>query len=218
MIEAAKEEAEVDSSEKEMPRKSGTTIPMELLWAALCMAVLAAMAVTLLSDGKTRFKFQLEPEAKPTATPTLTPAPPVAPTTAVVPSGIPSIVPPVNVEATGGIQSLFVEEQAGRAENRTFAPAPFVTDQDFSEPRSYQNLKEQDLGRIYAAASKADKRALGKVARLGGFRSADAMAYSFGYDSVGQMLEAWEQTLLVAPQFQPEYFGTNATPVVPTFD
>jgi len=216
MIEAVKEDAQAESSEKEGHRKSVTSVPMELLWAALCMAVLAAMAVTLLSDGKTRFKFQLEPEVKATPAPVQTPAPQTTPTA--VQASVPPIVPPINVEATGGIQSLFVEEQAGRAENRTFAPSPFVNDQDFAQPRDYQDLKEQDLGKIYAAASKADKRALGKVARLGGFRSTEAMAVSFGYDSVDQMLAAWEQTIVVNPQFQPQFFGTNATPLVPNLD
>ena len=151
----------------EAPRKSVSTIPMELLWAALCMAILAALAVTLLSDGKARFQFDQPAPAKesPGATPKAT-ALASAPIVGVAASS-PAPSAPVNVEATGGIQSLFVAEQQGRAENRQ-VPSLFAPDVDYAQPRRYQNLREQDLGRMYVSEVKVDKQALAKVARLGG--------------------------------------------------
>jgi len=202
-MEVVKEEAEKPAVSSNKPFPS---IPMELLWAALCMAVLAALAVTLLSDGKPRFKFNLEPELK--ATPAPAPAP--APAATFKAAATQTAAAAVNVEAPVGIQSLFVTEREQRAE-RPPAASLFAPQIDYAEPRQYQNLNEADLGRIYAAAAKADKRALSKVARLGGFRSADAMAVAFGYMSVSQMLDVWDQRIQMGPQFAPEEFGTNAT-------
>jgi hypothetical protein len=41
------------------------------------------------------------------------------------------------------------------------------------------------------------------------------MASAFGYGSVQQMVDSWEQRISMSPQFQADNFGTNATPVVP---
>lgn len=201
----------------EAPRKSISTIPMELLWAALCMAILAALAVTLLSDGKARFQFDQPAPAK--ESPSATPAAAAQAAASAAPivgaaASRPATSAPVNVEATGGIQSLFVAEQQGRAENRP-TPSLFAPDVDYAQPRRYQNLKEQDLGRMYVSEVKVDKQALAKVARLGGFRSPEVMASAFGYGSVQQMVDSWEQRISMSPQFQADNFGTNATPVVP---
>lgn len=37
------------------------------------------------------------------------------------------------------------------------------------------------------------------------------MAVAFGYMSVSQMLDVWDQRIRIGPQFVPEEFGTNAT-------
>ena len=72
---------------------------------------------------------------------------------------------------------------------------PFVTSTDYANPPVFREIRENDLGRMFASATKKDKRALNKVARVGGFRSAEDMAKTFGYSSVDQMLMQWDQTI-----------------------
>ena len=140
------------------------------------------------------------------------------------PSG-PAVTPAGSASATAGsprdVQALFVQ---GRAESPLIASAdgprlpPFVTNTDYARPPVFREIREAELGKIYESASKKDKRALGKVARLGGFGSPEAMAKGFGYPSVDQMLWNWDRTIASTPQFQAENFGTNSSPPLPFQD
>ena len=112
----------------------------------------------------------------------------------------------------------------GRAESQLIAPVdepvspPFVPNTDYARQPVYREIREVDLGRMYAAAPLKDKRALGKVARLGGFGTPEAMARAFGYPSVDQMVWSWDQTIATTPQFQVNNFGTNSAPPLPWQD
>lgn len=142
-------------------------------------------------DRKPRFRLDpAVPSPSPTPSATATPFPQSTP---------------------GDIQALFVQ---GRAESPLIVPTT-ATNTDFSQPPVYREIHEAELGRIYAAAPRKDRRALTKVAALGGFRSPEAMAGAFGYASVDAMLAIWDQTIATGPQFQPNTFGTNARPVHP---
>ncbi len=163
-----------------------------------CVVLVVVVALTM-RDKKPRFRF--DSAASPASTP-IANAPPGSPLTA-----------PASPANPPDLQALFVQ---GRAESPLIAPIdepvgpPFITNTDYANPPVYREIGEVDLGKMYASAPQKNKRALDKVARLGGFRSPEAMAQAFGYPSVDQMLARWDQTLAAAPKFQPSYFGTNA--------
>jgi hypothetical protein len=147
-------------------------------------------------DKKPRFHFES------TATPT--------PAAAAAPAASTASTAPA---APADLQALFVQ---GRAESPLIAPVdqpltpPFVTtNTDYVNPPAFTDIHETDLGKLYVTTPVKDKRALGKVARIGGFGSPEAMARAFGYPSVDQMIARWEQTISSAPRFQPNNFGTN---------
>lgn len=171
-----------------------------------CVIIVVFVALTM-RDKKSRFRF--DSAANPASTP-IASAPPGSPLT-----------PPAAPAGSPDLQALFVQ---GRAESPLIAPVdepvgpPFVTNTDYAHPPVYREIREADLGKMYASAPKKNKRALDKVARLGGFRSSEAMAQAFGYPSVDQMLTRWDQTLAATPRFQPSYFGTNSGPAVPSQD
>jgi len=173
----------------------------EALAAIGACAVLVAVVAMTMRDKKPRFHFDSAPSPAPA-------------TAAVSPAETASAVP----AASPDLQALFVQ---GRAESPLIAPTddtvvpPFVPNTDYAKPPAFREIREAELGKIYAAAPKNDKRALGKVARLGGFRSPEAMAQAFGYPSVDQMLWTWDQTIATTPQFQAANFGTNASPPLP---
>jgi len=165
-----------------------------------CVLLVILVALTM-RDKKPRFRFDADPTPAPAATAT-----PAAASVPETPSAPPDL------------QALF---EQGRAESPLIAPVddpPFVTNTDYANPPVYRQIRETDLGQMYASAPKKDKRALAKIAKLGGFSSPESMALSFGYPSVDQMLWNWEQTLAATPQFQPQNFGTNATPPLPWQD
>ena len=176
-----------------------------------CVVLVVVVAMTM-RDKKPRFHFDSFTGAAPvTAT-----APVTAPTTA---SALPLPVP----AASPDLQALFVQ---GRAESPLIAPVeapispPFVpgSNIDFAKPPVFREIREAELGKIYASAPKRDKRALVKVARLGGFGSPEAMARAFGYPSVDQMLAIWDQTAETPPQFRAANFGTSSKPPLPWQD
>ncbi len=72
-------------------------------------------------------------------------------------------------------------------------PLPAV-ETDFAAARTFLPLRESEVGRIYAVSPK-DLKALRRVAKIGGYVSPEAMASAFGYDSVDQMLDAWNEAL-----------------------
>lgn len=167
--------------------------------AAIGACVLLVLLVALtMRDRKPRFRF--DPAPSPTPVASVAPAGPSAGTTTVPPSDL---------------QALF---EQGRVESPLMAPVdepPFVTNTDYASPPVYREIREPELGQVYVSVSKKDKKALSKVAKLGGFRSPEEMAQSFGYPSVDQMVWNWEQTITATPQFQPGNFGTNASPPLP---
>lgn len=183
---------------------------MELLWAALAMALLAALAVSLMSDGKPRFRFASEatpvPSPAAAATPAATPAAQATPVSA-FPEGD---LPTAGVESSA-IRSLFVEAAAEQRGQNQYAP-PFVSGTDFSNPPAYRDIREAELGQAYATTPKPDRRALNRVAKLGGFRSPEAMATAFGYQSVDQMVSVWDQIIQNSPQFPIDGVGDSAGP------
>jgi hypothetical protein len=166
-----------------------------------CVILVALVALTM-RDKKPRFRFD--------ATPTPVPA-------ATVPPGSASTTP----VSAPDLDALFVQ---GRAESQLIAPVgeplspPFVPNTDYAKPPLYREIRETDLSGMYAAAPKKDKRAIGKVAKLGGFGSPEAMARAFGYPSVDQMIWNWDQTIATTPQVQAGKFGTNSAPPLPWQD
>jgi hypothetical protein len=172
----------------------------------LCVLLVAVVALTM-RDKKPRFRFDSPATTATTTSPAIATAPTGSSPTA-------PVTPP-------DLQALFVQ---GRAESPLIAPIdepvgpPFVTNTDYANPPVYREIREADLGKMYAAAPKKNKRALDKVSRLGGFRTPEAMAQAFGYASVDQMLARWDQMIATGPQFQPGYFGTNASSPVPWQD
>ena len=167
-----------------------------------CVLLIVVVALTM-RDRKPRFRFDT-PKAEPVASAT-----PLAAT------------PPATPAPASDLQALFVQ---GRAESPLIAPVdepvspPFVPNTDYARPPVYREIREADLGRMYATAPQKDKRALGKVARLGGFGTPEAMARAFGYPSVDQMVWSWDQTIATTPQFQVNNFGTNSSPPLPWQD
>jgi len=167
-------------------------VSTEAMVAVGACFLLIALVVTTMHDKKPRFR--LDPtETSPSPTPSATATP------------FPQSTP-------GDIQALFVQ---GRAESPLMV-SPTTTNTDFAQPPVYREIHEAELGRIYAAAPQKNRRALTKVAALGGFHSPEAMAAAFGYTSVDTMLANWDQTIETGPQFQPNTFGTNARPVYPS--
>jgi len=166
-------------------------VSTEAMVAVGACLLLIALVVTTMRDKKPRFRLD-PPGNSPSPTPSATATP------------FPQSTP-------GDIQALFVQ---GRAESPLIVP-PAATNTDFSQPPVYREIHEAELGRIYAAAPQKNRRALTRVAALGGFRSPEAMASSFGYPSVDAMIATWDQTIETGPQFQPNAFGTNARPVYP---
>ena len=191
------------SAKNRMKNIRGTLSTEALAAIGACVVLVVVVALTM-RDKKPRFRF--DSAASPASTPIST-APPGSPLTT-------PATPP-------DLQALFVQ---GRAESPLIAPVdepvgpPFVTNTDYANPPLYREIREADLGKMYASAPKKNKRALDKVARLGGFRSPEAMAQAFGYPSVDQMLARWDQTIAVTPQFQPSYFGTNSAAPLPWQD
>ncbi|MFZ4778974.1 MAG: hypothetical protein ACOYM3_26710 [Terrimicrobiaceae bacterium] len=178
----------------------------EALVALVACFILIILVALTMRDKKPRFKFESLAKPSPSATATPAPATPAAATAAPTP-----VTPP-------DLQALFDQ---GRAESPLIAPVdqpPFVTSTDYANPPVYREIRENDLGKMYASAPTKDKRALGKVARVGGFRSAEDMAQAFGYPSVDQMVWQWDQTIAATPQFLPANFGTNASPPLPWQD
>ena len=173
----------------------------EAMAAIGACVVLVLAGALMMRDKKPRFHFDSLATPAPAANTT---PPPAASLT------IPAAQP--------DLQALFVE---GRAESPLIAPVdqplapPFVTSTDYAKQPVYREIHEAELGRMYATASKQDKRALAKVARVGGFGSPEAMARAFGYPSVDQMLSQWDQMIATTPQFQPANFGTNSSPPLP---
>jgi len=167
-------------------------VSTEAMVAVGACFLLIALVVTTMRDKKPRFRLD-PPEISPGPTPSAmaTPLPPATP---------------------GDIQALFIQ---GRAESPLVVPAE-TTNTDFAQPPVYREIREAELGRIYAEAPQKNRRSLTKVASLGGFRSPEAMASSFGYPSVDAMLAIWDQTITTGPRFQPNSFGTNARPVYPS--
>ena len=166
-----------------------------------CIILVALVAFTM-RDKKPRFRFDATPTPAPAAT-----VPPAAASTTPV--------------SAPDVDALFVQ---GRAESQLIAPVgeplspPFVPNTDYAKPPVYREIRETDLSGMYAAAPKKDKRAIGKVAKLGGFGSPEAMARAFGYPSVDQMISTWDQTIATTPQFQAGNFGTNSAPPLPWQD
>jgi len=188
-------------SVKSLKRNICGALSTEALVAMGACFVLILLVVLTMRDKKPRFRFESAAKALPAAT--ATPAGPAATATPLPPSDL---------------QALFDQ---GRAESALIAPVDpplFVPNTDYANPPVYREIRENDLGKMYASAPKKDKRALGRVARVGGFRSAEDMAQAFGYPSVDQMVWQWDQTLAATPQFQPANFGTNATPPLPWQD
>jgi len=167
-------------------------VSTEAMVAVGACFLLIALVVTTMRDKKPRFRLD-PPGASPTPSATATPLPPATPATA------------------GDIQALFIQ---GRAESPLIVPAE-ATNNDFAQPPVYREIREAELGRIYASAPKKNRRSLTRVAALGGFRSPEEMAASFGYPSVDEMLWNWEQAIATGPQFQVDTFGTNARPIYP---
>ena len=167
-----------------------------------CVVLVVVVAMTM-RDKKPRFHFDS------LASPAVAPATASAPSTASAAT---------NPAASSDMQALFVQ---GRSESPLIAtvsdPAspPFVTNTDYARPPVYREIREAGLEQIYASAPKKDKRVLGKVAKLGGFGSPEAMAKAFGYPSVDQMVVSWDKTIEATPQFQAANFGTNAKPPLP---
>ena len=176
----------------------------EALAAIGACAVLVVVVGLTMRDRKPRFHFD-------SAAATPAPSSPAAPAGSA----------PATAGPTPDVQALFVQ---GRAESPLIGSAdgpllpPFVTNTDYARPPVFREIREAELGKIYASASKKDRRALGKVARLGGVGSPDAMAQTFGYPSVDQMLWNWDRTIASTPQFQAENFGTNSSPPLPFQD
>ena len=166
-----------------------------------CVVLVAVVALTM-RDKKPRFHF----DSLATPAPAAVAATPPPASSLTIPAAQPDL------------QALFVQ---GRAESPLIAPVdqplapPFITNTDYAKQPVYREIHEAELGRMYASASKKDRQALGKVARIGGFGSPEAMARAFGYPSVDQMLSQWDQMIAATPQFQPANFGTNSSPPLP---
>lgn len=179
-----------------MAARRGNVSTEAMVAVGACL-LLIALVVTTMRDKKPRFRLdpaEASPTPIPSATATATPLPSASP---------------------GNIQALFIQ---ARAESPMIAPmeaSQALTNTDFAQPPVYREIHEADLGRIYASAPKKNRRALTKVAALGGFHTPEEMAASFGYPSVDAMLWTWDQTIATSPQFQPDTFGTNARPVFP---
>jgi len=171
---------------------------------ACCLLIV--LVVVAMRDKKVRLRLRL-PAASPSPAASASPAPSASP---------PPTASPTPTDSATGIQSLFTQ---GRAESSLIAPAgarQTYADIDFAQPSGYREIREADLGRIYSSLPKKNRRALARVAEIGGFRTSEDMARSFGYQSVDQMLWSWDQTILESPRFSPNAFGTNAPPVVPS--
>jgi len=186
------------SAKSRMGNIRGSLSTEALAAIGACVVIVVVVALTM-RDKKPRFRF--DSAASPAATPV-----------AAAPTGSP-LAAPASPATPPDLQALFVQ---GRAESPLIAPIgqpvgpSFITNTDYANPPVYREIREADLGKIYAASPTKNKRVLDKVARLGGFRSPEAMAQAFGYASVDQMLARWDQAIAAGPQFQPSYFGTNA--------
>lgn len=188
-------------------RIRGTLSNDALAAIGACSVLVVVLALTM-RDKKPRFHFDSFTGAAPVAS--------ASPATAAA-SPLPTPA------ASPDVQALFVQ---GRAESPLIAPVetpispPFVpgANIDYAKPPVFREIQEAELGQVYASAPKRDKRALVKVARLGGFGSPEAMARAFGYPSVEQMLSIWDRTAETPPQFRAANFGTNAKPPLPWQD
>lgn len=181
-------------------------VSTELLVAIGACILLIALFGAMVRDKKVNFRFDAAPS----------PTPPAAASQAAAQGQQAASAP----ASPGNVQALFDQ---GRLESPLIAPVelapeasmPMIPNTDFAQQPVYREIREADLNRIYATVPKKNKRALAKVASLGGYQSPDEMARAFGYVSVDQMLAAWDQNLLTTPQFLPENFGTNSMPFVP---
>lgn len=186
---------------------------MEMLWAALAMAILAALAVTLMSDQRPKFRFEgLNPSPTPAAAETPAASAPAAtdtPAAAAPESNLQTLFADTAAEQRGQFRQLPEPiETAGVP----YDSPPFVNNPDYARPPVFRDLREADLNRVYASAPKTDRRALNRVAKLGGFRSPEAMAVAFGYQSVDQMISTWNQQLERGPEFPAAGVGNEAGP------
>jgi hypothetical protein len=162
--------------------------------------VLILIVVLTMRDTKPQFRFD------PSPTPT--------------PAGSRSTVSGAHGPATSSdLQTLF--EQARAESLRMDAavdPEPgslFMTNTDYASAPVYREIHEAALSRTYKSLPKKDRRALSRVAQLGGFGSPEGMAQAFGYPSVDEMVSRWDQTIASTPQFLPSQVGTNASPPLP---
>jgi len=195
------------------------TLSAEALAAIMACVVLVVVVGLTMRDKKPRFRFDPAGTPAPSATASAKPA-----------SASSTPVPPPD------LQALFVQGRAESQPSQLIAPVdepiapPFVTatnyarntsyltNTDYANPPAYRQIREVDLGKMYVSAPIKDKRALGRVAKLGGFGSPEGMAQAFGYPSVDQMVSHWDQTIATTPQFQAANFGTNSAPPLPWQD
>jgi hypothetical protein len=162
--------------------------------------LLILIVVLTMRDTRPRFRFDPSPTPTPEGS-------------AADASGAPGPV------KSSDLQTLF--EQA-RAESPRMDAAVdsdpgslFVTNTDYASAPVYREIHEAALSRTYESLSKKDRRALSRVAKLGGFGSPEGMAQAFGYPSVDEMVSRWDQTIAQTPQFLPSQVGTNASPPLP---
>lgn len=179
---------------------------MDYLWAALGIALLCAIAVTLLRPSAPKFRFEDPAKAKPSAAAATTPVPPSVDGT--------NAIPVVDVEATAAsqsLQALFADAQQEQRVQSLFVPAndsfptspPMMPSASVAQPVQPVNISEVEAGRAYQQLSQRDRRALNRVAQLGGYGTPEQMASAFGYFSVDAMLTAWQRAEASGVPFQP---------------
>lgn len=154
---------------------------LDYLWVALGLAVLAAIAATLVKEPKPKFQFPDPPKPPPASTPAASPA---------STNSVPMAGTDVIEGASAPLQALFIDaqqQQRGQSLFVTEPDPPFVT----PTPAQVNRPREVELGQAYQSLSRTDTRALDKVSRMGGYGSPDRMAAAFGYLSVGDMVAAW---------------------------
>lgn len=181
-------------------------LTMDYLWVALGIALLCAIAVTLLRPSAPKFRFEEPAKSAPAAASATTPVPPQVEGT--------NAVPAVDVEATAAsqsLQSLFADAQQEPRVQSLFVPAdegfssnpPMMPAASATQPATPVNFSEIDAGRAYRELSKRDRRALDRVASLGGYGTPEQMATAFGYLSPAAMLDAWQRAEASGTPFRP---------------
>jgi len=148
---------------------------LDLLLAGLVLVLVVGLAIAFQRSRKP--VIPASEQASATATPT------------------PSATPAASPLVSSDLRALFEEEKAAR--EAAGPPSLFVPVEEPPErPLTYQPITPAERKRLYVASVKGDKKALRKVARIGGFRTPEDMAISYGYPSVQDMLDNWEATLL----------------------